>query len=161
MFTPTAVPRAWVALFVRGIVGWGAGFIIACYGLTFFDVLPWTNDLSQPELDQRDASLRLAIYAAWGCAGFSMLAGRKRISRYWLWFALAFGVICVVPVWPGKGHGLLPFGTFYVHYGHGPEVIPMLAIHVAVAALIAAGIKRVFPKTDQRPKADGDLPTTT
>jgi len=64
--------------------------------------------------------------------------GGMRLSKYWLWFFVTFGVICLIPFWPHKS-GILPLGTVYVNWGFWAECrIPCLAVHVVISLLLAA-----------------------
>jgi len=61
-----------------------------------------------------------------------------RVSLYWLWLAVAFGAIMLVP-WhryslPGH-HRMLPLGTVYVNPGMNWQ--PVLVVHSAVSVLLA------------------------
>jgi hypothetical protein len=138
----------------RGVIGFVAGFVVACFVLVFNGTLPAgpSNDLNALEIDQQTRSLWMAFYIAIGIAVLTMIAGRVRLSQFWLWFVLAFGVICVVPFWPHKDGSLLPFATPYVNFGfHATDAI-ILSVHVSIALAVAAIIQWIWPMMKQRKK---------
>lgn len=100
-------------------VGFATGFILAMFALAFAGALPTgpADNLSQTELEQRTLSMRVAIAVGVAASGFAILAGAKKVSIYWARFAIVFGVIAVLPVWPSKSGSLLPLATPYVNFG--------------------------------------------
>ena len=124
----------------RAAIGFVAGFIVALFVLVFTGaLLPYAHrDLSLTEIEQQAWSLWLAFYIACGAAVFAMIFGRVHLSRFWLWFVLAFGIICVIPFWPYKDGSLLPYGTPYVNFGFQTGDAIILAIHVSIALAVAA-----------------------
>ena len=146
----TSILNAVINLLKRGTIGFVAGFIVVVFALVFLGMLLPHNDLSQPELDQQSRSLWIAFCIACGTGIASTLIGKRPVSRYWLWFCVAFGLICVIPFWPHKGNGLLPFGTPYVNFGfHSGDAI-ILAVHVSIALTVAAIIHWLWPMVRRR-----------
>jgi hypothetical protein len=143
--------KSLIDLLKRAAIGFAAGFLIACFVLVFLGHLPPHGDLSQPELEQQTRSLWLAFYVACAVALLAAAAGRLRLSKFWLWSCVAFGVICLIPFWPSKSGDLLPLATPYVNFGFRPtDVSSLLAIHVGVALAIAAIIQWVWPYLSKR-----------
>lgn len=128
----------------RAAIGFVAGLVVAWFVLLFFGQLRGHNDLSQRELDQEIGAIWLALYIACGIAVVAVAAGRLRLPRFWLWFCLAFGVLCVIPFWPHKDGGLLPLATPYVNADFQSADAVSLTIHIAVALVIAASMNRVW-----------------
>lgn len=122
----------------RGAIGFIAGFICAILVLVFMDWLPAHNDLSQLQLEQRDRSLWLATAIAASSALCTMFAATIRVSQFWLWFAVAFGAIAVIPVGQFPDGSLVPFGTCYVNPGFKSEKPLVLGINFSAALVIAA-----------------------
>lgn len=145
-----AMTKSIFNLLQRSAIGFAAGFIVACFVLVFLGELPPHNDLSQPELDQQSRSLWLAFYIACGVAVFVAVAGRLRISKFWLWFFVAFGVICIIPFWPHKDGSLLPLATPYVNFGFHVADAVLLAIHIGIALAVSAAIHWVWPQVQKR-----------
>jgi hypothetical protein len=148
--------RLLIDLLKRAAIGFAAGFLIACFVLVFLGHLPPHGDLSQPELEQQTRSLWLALYVACAVALLAAAAGRRRLSKFWLWSCVAFGVVCMIPFWPSKSGKLLPLATPYVNFGFRPtDVSSLLAIHVGVALAIAATIQWVWPLIGKRRSRTG------
>ncbi|MDB5341066.1 MAG: hypothetical protein JWN70_6685 [Planctomycetaceae bacterium] len=122
----------------RGGIGFVAGFICAIMVLVFVDWLPPHRDLSQPGLEQQARSLWLATAIASGVAIFAMFAPTIRVSQFWLWFAVVFGGIAVIPVGQFPDGTLVPFGTYYVNLGFQSEKARILGINISAALVIAA-----------------------
>ena len=131
-------------LLQRAAIGFVAGLVVACFVLVFVGQLPPHSDLSERELDQQAHALWLALYIACGMAVITVAAGRLRIPRFWLWFCLAFGVLCIIPFWPSKS-GLLPLATPYVNSGFRTADAILMAIHITAAVAIAASLNRLWP----------------
>ncbi len=119
-------------------VGFVAGFVVACFVLCFLGKLPLHNDLNQLGLDEQSRSLLLACCFGCGVALLAAFAPRLKCSRFWLWFCVAFGIICLVPFWPGKDGSLLPLATPYLNYGFRAADTVLLAIHMGMALCLAA-----------------------
>jgi hypothetical protein len=86
--------------------------------------------------------LWLALLIACGAGFVAVLAGGMRVSKYWLWFCVTFGAICLIPYWPHKS-GLLPLGTVYVNRGFWEEYrTACLAVHIVLSLVLAAIIHR-------------------
>lgn len=130
---------------IRGVVGFVAGIILAWLALMFLGLLHGHNDLNQSELDEERRGQWLALYIACGAAAFAMIGGRHHVSKYWLWFTMAFGVISIIPFWPHKDGSLLPFATPYVNSGFQTANAIILALHVSIALAIAAMIHWSWP----------------
>jgi hypothetical protein len=81
----------------------------------------------------------VAVVAAW-----------LRLSTFWLWFCIAFGVICAIPFWPHKDGSLLPLATPYVNFGFRAADAILLAVHVGVALAVAAAIHWLWPQCRKR-----------
>ena len=137
----------------RGAIGFVAGIIVAWLALTFLGLLHGHSDLSITELDQEHRGRRIVLYIACGAAVFAMIVGRIHVSKYWLWFTIAFGVICVIPFWPHKNGLLLPFATPYVNFGFETADAIILALHVSIALAVAAKIHWEWPVFRRRKKA--------
>lgn len=71
---------------------------------------------------------------------------KVRVSKFWLWFVIAFAVICVIPFWPHKDGSLLPFATPYVNFGLQISDLFLLAIHLSIALAVATMIHWKEPK---------------
>lgn len=153
MAKSTSLLESVLDLLKRGAVGFVAGIIVAWLALTFFGFLHGHNDLSQPELDQEYRGRWIVLYIACGASVFAMIVGRSHVSKYWLWFMIAFAVICVIPFWPHKNGALLPFATPYVNFGFQTADALILAVHVSIALVVAAIIHWVWPVLRQRKKA--------
>lgn len=119
----------------RGAVGFIAGIVVVTFTLIFFGILrgPWLP---------LGIALVVAIWA--------ILSGKTHVSRFWLWFVIVFGAICVIPYWPSKSRKLLPFATPYVNSGFQTDDAILLVIHVAIAAVVAAIIHGVWIFIRQR-----------
>ena len=89
--------------------------------------MPPSSDLNLIELERSRHSIDIAYYVAGAFALIAMVLGRLRVSRFWLLFCIAFGVICLVPFWPGKYGTWQPFGTPYVYSTFGGEKVAVLA----------------------------------
>jgi len=136
--------HAFIDTLTRGVIGFVAGFFVACFVLVFLGMLPphHHRDLSEPEIEQQAHALWTALYMACGVGGLSMFLGRIHISRFWLWFVVAFGLTCLVPFWPHKGGLMLPFATPYVNFGFQREHVWMLSAQIVIALAIAAIVQR-------------------
>ena len=134
----------------RGAIGFVAGSVLACFALIFLGMLHPHNDLSQSELEQEYRSRWFLLYIACGTAVFTSIVGKMCVSRFALWFSLAFAAICVIPFWPHKdGSLLLPYGTPYVN-GYRPGNVIILAVHVSMAVAVAAISQWLLPRIHQR-----------
>ncbi len=141
----TSVVKLAVSSLKRGLAGFAAGLVIACFILVFMGPLQSSPDLSVSEIEQQTASLWIAFYIACGTALLAAIAGNRTVSKFWLWFVLAFGIICVIPFWKHKGGAFLPFGTLYVNFGFQPRDAVILAAHITAAVLIALAIHYEWP----------------
>jgi hypothetical protein len=124
-------------LFKRGAIGFIAGLIVAWFVLLFLGVLHGHTDLSLPALEQEYRGRWILFYIACGTAVFAMIGGKIRISKFWKYFIVVFGVIALIPAWPSKSGTLLPLGTPYVNWGFETSDLYLLAVHASIAFAIA------------------------
>ncbi len=137
-----------INLFLRCVIGFFAGFIVACFVLVFIGVLPphLQRDLNTIGIAQQIRSIWLAFYIACAVAVFSMIFGRIQLSTYWFWFVIAFGLTCIIPVWPHKSGWFLPLATPYVNFGFEAIHLLMLAVQIVIPFVVA----RLFHRADVR-----------
>jgi hypothetical protein len=127
------------SLLGRAIAGATAAFMAAIFVVAFYDHLPCGSESSVSEANRGQVGLRILVWSAISGAVVGVVLGKRKVSRYWLWLALIFGAICVIPVFPSKS-GRLPLGTPYINGPFSPEKMQLLAIHLGLAALIALPI---------------------
>ncbi|MHC4404094.1 MAG: hypothetical protein ACYTG0_30940 [Planctomycetota bacterium] len=145
MVQSTLLLKSILHALTRGAIGFLAGIVVAWLALMFLGQVHGHSDFSQPELERELRGRWLALYIACGAAAFTMFVGKIRVSTYWLWFSVAFGIICVIPFWPHNGRSLLPFGSPYVNSGFHVADAIILAIHVYIALGVASIIHRRWP----------------
>lgn len=129
------------------VIGFAAGFLIAGFVLAFLGYLKLHPDLNQLErLQERQAELVVLCFA---CVSgvFAMCFATRRISRYWLWFTVVFGVISAIPFWENKDGSLLPFATPYVNFGYQTIDGIVLGMHVVISMLVAAVVHWAWLRT--------------
>lgn len=143
------------ASLIRGVIGFIAGGIFSSFVLVFSGHLPTghARDLNTAEIERQSQSLWLLFYIAVASGLVAMMFGRIRLSKFWLWFVVAFGIICVIPFWPHKDGSLLPFATPYVNFGFQSGDALVLMIHVSAAVLLAGIIHWLWPKWRQHTRA--------
>ncbi len=151
-----------VKVLKRGGIGFVTGFICAIAVLVFLDWLPPGHDLGLLEQERQTRCLWLATAIASGAAIFAMFAATWRISEFWLWFAVAFGAIAVIPVGQFSDGSLVPLGVCYVNTGFQRVKPWVFGINVSAALVTAAIIhwtRRNSPKDLQKdpssPQSDG------
>jgi len=133
-----SVLKVLMTVMKRGLAGFVAGFIVACFALVVLGMMPPHGGLNTLELERQNHAVSLAFYIACCVAFVSVLVGGMRLSKYWLWFFVTFGVICLIPFWTHKS-GILPLGAIYVNWGFWDEYrIPCLAVHGGISLLLAA-----------------------
>lgn len=148
----------------RAVVGFGAGFVLACYGLVGFGVprfAPW-RDVSHPEIDETVRACWIALSVSINVAVVAVTAGRIRVSLYWFWLAVAFGVTGAIPFWPHKDGSLLPLATAYLNSGLPREpigLLVLLAAHLVVACGLAALLQWGSSRMRQVERQDCGQPT--
>lgn len=144
--------RTFIDVLTRGVIGFVAGFVVACFALVFLGILPPQphTDLSQPEIEQQGRALWMALYVACGVGLVSIAIGQIRLSRFWLWFVMVFGITCVVPFWPHKDGSFLPFATPYVNFGFHMEHVWMLVAQLVIAFGGAAMVQWGWPRLTRR-----------
>jgi hypothetical protein len=134
----------------RAIVGAIAAFVVVVFVLAFCDYLPSAGERSVSEAHRRQIGLRILACSVVAGAIAGVVLGKRRVSEFWLWLAVVFGVVCAIPVLPSKS-GLLPFGTPYVNGPFSREKVCLLAIHLGIAALIALPIHILRKRKKQSP----------
>ena len=137
-------------LLARYAVGFVVGFSLAAFTLAFLGRLPPPGDLSLPDMQDRQRA-EWIIPVVGAIAGLlAMFWGRLHLSRYWMWFVIAFGTICLIPFWPSKSGTLLPLGTPYVNGSYCTDDVILLVIHTTLAAILAGiahwGARRLRPR---------------
>lgn len=135
MATAVSIFRSAASALARGAIGFGSGLLVAWFALMFLGFLHGHSDLDRDGLAREAHGRLLAIYIASGVAVIAVFAGKVRVSESWVRFTIAFGVICLIPIWPPKAGmlPLLPLGTPYVNLGFHPLNIILLTIHVTLA----------------------------
>lgn len=124
----------------RGVVGFVAGFIVACFVLTLLGAplrVP-SSELSIFGIEHQNRAFRIATGVGLGLSLLMMLFGRTSVSRYWFWFAVAYGLTCVVPSYRINGSHPLPFITPFLNFGVRREEVWLIAAQLLIAAGIAA-----------------------
>ncbi len=144
-------------LILRGAIGFFAGLLLGIFSLLFLGVLHGHHDLNQPDLELERRYEWLVVGIACTVAMLAMSAGQYRLSRFWMWFFVAFGMICAIPWWPFKDGSLLPLGTPYVNGGFAWSKAALLGIHTSIAVLIAAVIHRLRPETNDTVEAETSI----
>ena len=154
MAESNSYPKAMFYLFMRGIAGFAAGWIVSWFALTFLGMLQDFYNLTANSIHRQHQAEWIQFYIACGSAVFSMLLGKIQVPKYCLWFCIAFAVICVIPFWPHKGGGfLLPYGTPYVNFGFHTRDAILLIVHISIAAVVPAIIQWLWPIVQHRRKA--------
>ena len=142
----------------RALAGFVAGFIVACLVLVVLDRMPPHGDLGYHEFQKWNRAVSLAFRIGCVVAFISVLAGGMRVSRYWYWLCVTFGVIWLIPFWPRKG-GLFPFGTVYVNWRLCEEYrIRCLAVHVVISLLLAAIVHPVYSRFRGKDRGTASIP---
>jgi hypothetical protein len=135
-------------LLKRGLVGFVAGFIVAYFVLTLLGapLRVHSSELSIFEIANQKRALRIATGVGLGLSLLMLIFGRIGVSRFWFWFAVAYGLTCVVPSYRYKGSHLLPFITPFLNFGVRRDdawlVVAQFAIAAGIAALLHWGCTR-------------------
>jgi hypothetical protein len=111
-------------------------------------------------LYKKDPPVALILLFAAMCIGafigsvVAVSAGNRAVSMFWLYLALIFGVVTIIPWWHyGMTDEYLPLGTVYVN-GRDSSVklfvfLPHLIISISLASIITLIHKKLaarFPK---------------
>jgi len=134
---------------VRGIVGFLAGFFVAGTALGLLEAFAPPDNPIRLKLDQPIWFVATTLLAGAIVAVVSVIVGRTRISTFWAWFCVFFGLLCLVPWWRGIAGGLLPLGTAYVNRGF-PSVGKLLAGHIVVSLVLALLLPRLWSRLTHR-----------
>jgi hypothetical protein len=133
----------------RGVVGFVAGWIVACFVLTLLGaaLMVPASELSILGIENRNRALWIATVVALVLSLIVMVLGRTGVSRFWFWFAVAYGITCVVPTSRHEGGHLLPFVTPYLNFGIRAVdvwlVVAQFVISAGIAALLHNGCLRM------------------
>ncbi len=104
--------------------------------------------------------MRIATGVALVLSVIVMVFGRTGVSRFWFWFAVAYGMTCVVPCYRHKGGHLLPFVTPLLNFGIRAMdvwvVVAQFAIAAGVAALLHRGCLRWRLYAAEPPTGNGE-----
>ncbi len=132
--------------FVYAAVGFVSGCMLSMFVLVFAGKVPNgpSSDLSQMELERRSLAIILAIVVGTITAILAIMGGKKKLSRVWMYFVIAFGVIAIVPVWPSKSGYLLPLATPYVNFGFQAQDLWLLTLHSLSAGVVAYTLRNYW-----------------
>lgn len=127
-----------MALIGRAIAGAVAAFVVTFFVLIVIDYLPQDLDTLEA-VEHQKIGLKVLIVSPFAGTIIGLVAGHRRVSLFWLWWAVLFGVTCCIPVFPSKTGSLLPLGTYFVAPFSWLK-ITILVTHLGVTALLAAVI---------------------
>ncbi|QDT63803.1 hypothetical protein [Calycomorphotria hydatis] len=150
---PIKFLRPVVSFTLKAAVGFFVGVVLAYYFLVFTGALIPHSDLNSSEIVRNRNAYRLVLLFGLVFSIPAAVLSHRKVSRFWLWFVLAFGAICVLPCLPFKGGVLLPLGTPYVNYGFQRLDLVILIFHVLLSLGIASAIDRFM----QTKKVAGEI----
>jgi len=136
----------------------------ACYVVGFY-VFGFLNISNYPVETLVNADIKDLLTSNWhylvilSClAGIVvMVIGKRRIPLYWLWFFIAFGLICVLPVMPQYagvnylGINMLNDNIVHFYLIDLPLLFKLclLLFHIVLTMLVAWGLFSIWPGEDR------------
>ena len=120
------------------LIGAIAALVVTFLVLAFVDCLGPPGERSASEEQRYQLGLKILACSPAAGAMIGIFLGGRRVSRYWLWFALVFGATCLIFTSRYKDGSLKPVAASYVN--HPPcswSKACLFAIHLSSAAIIA------------------------
>ncbi|HAH48398.1 hypothetical protein [Gimesia sp.] len=140
---------------VRAVVGLAGAYVFLTYVFLFLGLLQLDPVLNLAESRMQTFLLWLIFALACGFGLFTAFSGTVKVSRFWHWFLVMFGLTSLLQIVPGKG-GLRPelyldwpqwtVAAVYVRPGFQFIKLVVLLIHVGLSLGVAWGIHSGCPR---------------
>ncbi|MGH7139691.1 MAG: hypothetical protein ACREHD_28460 [Pirellulales bacterium] len=117
----------------KAFVGAIAGAVVALLSVLVFD-------RREPPISIRSIVLPLAFGGVAGSV-VAVLVGNRHVSVFWLYLAVIFGLITVMPWWYNPmTRSYLPLGAIYVNPAPAERIALVVALHSFVSVFLATGL---------------------
>lgn len=144
---------------VRAVIGFVGAFILLAYAFMFLGLLQLDTDLTWPEQKLQSFMLWLTCALACGFGLFTGFYGTVKISRFWLWFLIVFGLTSLLQLAPGDGKLRVELNqnwpqwtivSLYVDAPFHVVKLVVLLIHVSLSLGLAWCIHSGWPRLFRR-----------